>query len=158
MADAVGQESLHQALTVIIVGDHGGMAGMGRVDERRDPARLSVIAQHHGPQIEAHLVRRRKGRSQFAMNFDLFLDEFEVLRVEFGPLLEHRCRHRHRPECRDAQERWIFGLGHAFRLPLFQRGIERRGSEFNKSPCMQGDHQIFIRRNHPGRSAAAWCA
>ena len=105
MADAVGQEGLHQALTVIIVGDHGGMTGMGRVDQRRNPARLSVIAQHHGPQIEAHLVRRRQGRSQLAMNFDLFLDEFEVLRVELGTLLEHRCRHRHRPECRDAQER-----------------------------------------------------
>ena len=105
MADAVGQQGLYQALTVIIVGDHGGMAGMGRVDQRRNPARLAVIAQHHGPQIETHLVRRRQVGPQLAMNLDLFLDEFEVLRVEFGPLLEHRCRHRHRPECRDAQVR-----------------------------------------------------
>ena len=60
MVDAVGQESLHQALTVMIVGDHGGMASMRRVDQRRDPDGLSIIAQHHGPQIKAHLVRRRK--------------------------------------------------------------------------------------------------
>jgi hypothetical protein len=37
------------------------------------------------------------------MNFDLFLDEFEVLGVEFGTLLKHRHRHRHWPERRDAQ-------------------------------------------------------
>ena len=128
---------------------------MGRIDQRRDPARLSVIAQHHGPQIEAHLVRRRQGRPQLAVNLDLFLDEFEVLRVELGPLLEQRCRHRHRPECRDAQERWISGLGHAFGLPLLACGSRGRGLGVQQCPCMQGDHQVFIRRNHPGRGAAA---
>ena len=87
----------------MVVGDHGRMTGIGRIDKRRNPARLSVIAQHHGPQIEPYSVWRRKGGSQLVMNLDLFLDEFEVLRVKLGTLLKHRRSHRHRPECRHAQ-------------------------------------------------------
>ena len=105
MANSIGQQRLDQALAFMVVGDHGGMTGMRRIDERRDSARLSVVAQHHGPQIEPHLVRRRQDGSQLVMNFDLFVDEFEIFRVKLGTLLEHRRRHRHRPECRDAQQR-----------------------------------------------------
>ena len=105
MVNSIGQQRLDQALAFMVVGDHSGMTGMRRIDERRDPARLAVVAQHHGPQIEPHLVRCRKGGSQLVMNFDLFVDEFEVLRVKLGTPLKHRRRHRHWPECRDAQQR-----------------------------------------------------
>ena len=99
------KQSLHQALTFVVVGDHGRMTGMGRIDERRNPAWLAVIAEHHGSQIEPYLVRRREPRSQLVVDLDLFLDEFEVLGIKFRLLLEHRRRHGHWPERWDAQER-----------------------------------------------------
>ena len=105
MADAIGEESLDQALALVIVGDHGGVAGVRRIDESRDSAGLSVIAQHHGSQIEPHPVWRREFGPQLAVNFDLFLDELQVVRVKFGALLDQRRRHRHRPERRNARER-----------------------------------------------------
>jgi hypothetical protein len=54
---------------------------MGRVDERWNSARLSIVAQHHGPQIETHLVWRSENGAQLVVNLDLFLDEFEILHV-----------------------------------------------------------------------------
>jgi hypothetical protein len=63
VSNSIGQQSLDQTLAFLVVGNHGRMTGMGRIDERRNAAWLSVIAQDHGPQIEAHLVRCRKGRS-----------------------------------------------------------------------------------------------
>ena len=44
------------------------------------------------------------------MNFDLFVDELEVLRVKLGSLLKHRRRYRHWPKRRDAQQWKICGL------------------------------------------------
>ena len=81
MTKAVGQEGLHQALTIVIIGDNSRVASMGRVDERRNSARFSIVAQHHCPQIEAHLVWRRQNGSQLVVDLDLFFCEFEVLRV-----------------------------------------------------------------------------
>ena len=109
MANPVCQQSLDKALAFVVVGDHRGMTGMRRIDERRDAAGLAVVAQRHGPQIEPHLVRCRQDGPQIVMNFDLFVDEFEVFCVKLGALLKHRHRHRHRPERRDAQQRQICG-------------------------------------------------
>ena len=89
----------------MIVRDHGCMAGIGRIDERRNPARLAVIPQHHGPQIEPHRVWRRKLGPQLAVNLDLFLGEFQVVRVKFGPFLGQRRCHRQGPKRGDARER-----------------------------------------------------
>ena len=103
----------------MIVGDHGRMAGMGRVDERGNPALLSVVTQDHGPQIEAHLVWGREDRSQIVMNFDLFLDEFEIPRKEVGTLFEIDAAITI-GQCRNAQERQIFGFCHLlFRFRCF---------------------------------------
>src|ERR1035437_6709106 len=77
VANSIGQQSLNQALAFMIVGDHGCVTGMGSIDERGKSARLAIIAQHHGPQIKAYLVRSREGGSQLVMNFDFFLNEFE---------------------------------------------------------------------------------
>ena len=110
VANAIGQQRLYQALAFMIVGDHGGVTGMGRIDERGNAARLAVFAQSHGPQIETHLVRRRKLGTQVVVNLDLFIEEFEVLRVKLGPFLDHLGCHRHRPERRHAHERGIGGF------------------------------------------------
>src|SRR5665811_1909900 len=102
LANGIGQQSLDQALAFMIVGDHGCVTGMGSIDERGKSARLAIIAQHHGPQIKAYLVRSREGGSQLVMNFDFFLNEFEVLRVKLRPFLDQLGCHRHRPERRHA--------------------------------------------------------
>jgi hypothetical protein len=81
MTDAVGQESLDQALTIVIIGDNSRVACMRRVDERWNYARLSIVAQHHGPQIEAHLVWRSENGAQLVVNLGLFRHEFEILHV-----------------------------------------------------------------------------
>src|ERR1019366_10755462 len=81
IAYAIGQEGFHQALALMVVGDHGGMTGIRRVDERGNPAGLAVFAYYHGPQIETCLVRRRKLRTQVVVNLDLLINKSEVLRV-----------------------------------------------------------------------------
>ena len=72
-----------EALAFMVVGDHRGVTGVRRIDQRWNSARLSVIAQHHGPQIEPHRgsASPRSGR-RLVMNFDLFVDEFEILGVK----------------------------------------------------------------------------
>src|ERR1700733_1966784 len=87
------------------------MTGIGRVDERRNSAGHTVVAQHHGPQIETHPVWRRELGTQIFVDLDFFVDEFEVPGVEFRSLLKHRGCHRHRPERRYTQKRWIGWLG-----------------------------------------------
>ena len=104
MVDTVGQERLYQALSTVVVGDHGRMTGVGRVDERWNPTWLAVIAEHHGSEIKPHLVRRRKHRSQLVVNLDLFLDEIDVSCIKLGPLLGQSRRYRNRPEGRDARQ------------------------------------------------------
>ena len=105
MTDAIGQESLDQALALVVIGDRCRVSGVRRIDESGDSAGLAVIPQHHGSQIEPHSVGRRKLGAQLAVDLDLFLDEFQVVRVEFGPFLQQCCRHRHGPESGDARER-----------------------------------------------------
>ena len=114
MADAIGQQRLYEALTFVVVGDHGRVPSMRRVHKSRHSLRLAVIAQLHGPQIKPHRIRRRQAGTQVVVNLDLFLSEFEVFGVEFRALLHQGCGHRHRPECRDARERKFRGFAGGF--------------------------------------------
>lgn len=98
MVDAVGQQRLDEALPLVVVGDHRRVARMRRVDERGNAAWLPIVAQHHGAQIEAHLVRRRELGPQVAVDPDVLLDEPEVLRGQLRALFPQGGRHGHRPE------------------------------------------------------------
>ncbi len=107
MGDAIGEQRLNQALPLMVVGDHGRMPGIGRIDERGYAVRRAIIAQHHGPEIEPHAVRCCEDRFQLAVDFDLLLGEFEVPRVEFRAFLHQRRRKGHGPKDRHAQDTQI---------------------------------------------------
>ena len=82
VADAVGEQSLDEALTFVIIGDHSGVTGMRRIDQRREsrPACRNRAASWSADR--AAPVRRRELGSQLVVNLDLLLDELEVLRVK----------------------------------------------------------------------------
>ncbi len=63
VVDAVGQERLNQTLALMIVGDHGGMVGVGSINQRRDSLERAVVGQRHGSQVGIWFGVASPGRS-----------------------------------------------------------------------------------------------
>ena len=154
MADAIGEQRLNEALSLMIIRDHGGVAGMGRIDERWNPARLAVIPQHHGSQIEPRSVWRRKLGHQPPVNFDLFPGEFQVVRVKLCPFFgQCRC-HRHGPERGNARKRKLGGLhGWFFR---HENSLRLNGLELHQAATRLYTSGLDFMRQHGVRCALRW--
>jgi hypothetical protein len=117
------EQRLHQALAVVIIGDHRRMPGIGRSDQRRRPRgiRASEGAQLHRVQIQQHRIGRCEARLEAVIDFLRLDQELQILAEQLQLRLPHRGYGRHRPEQRDALLQYMFLV--QVRLPS---RIERR--------------------------------
>jgi hypothetical protein len=105
--DAVLAQRLHQALPRLVIGDHRAVAGIRRIDDRRQPLRLRrrVVAKDHRAQLEQRPVLRGERRTLAEVQLLLLRDESQIAGSEFGAGFEQRGGGRHRPEDRQRRRR-----------------------------------------------------
>ncbi len=136
LGDPVRRQCLNQALAIGIVGDDGGMTGIGRVDESRQAGRVDrrIVAQHHGAQVETGDVGRRKSGRCDMRELGFLSHEFEIARGESSFRVEQRARGGDRPKHRqDRTARLGMALGHRFIAPATMSASRRASMKvFNR--------------------------
>ena len=77
---AVFAQRLDQALSLLIIGNHRRMAGIGRIDDGRDTGGIdgAVFAKPHCAEIEADAIGGCELRVQLGLHLLFLGDEFEV--------------------------------------------------------------------------------